>query len=588
MRIFVKTIAVLAIAVSLSSSYATYTAISDAWFQSHPAAHLDTTAEWVMQGTCYERPGNTLTVDAGTIIRGIPGIFNMNPPNLIVCRGAKIFANGTAEKPVIMTTTTDDIANPYDLGPGARGLTGGLVICGWAMIAENDLTDDAHFNGMTIMGPNYPIDLDKAGNTYAANGNTDKLDNHDNSGSITYLSIRHGGSVSNYDYAISGLSLYGVGDGTTIHHIETYGADDDGVACFGGTVNLKYIVNSYGNDDDLDLDDGYRGKVQFFFSIKNAQSSVFGTPDHGFEHSGLAKHSELTYYSMPQIYNWTEIGPGKTAVVRGANGDVSMMINQRMAGIYRNGIFLDWPKKAIKIDSAWTNDAKQRLLDGSLSIKNVFWWDIGAGSTWAAITSHKYEADSLAPYNFIKDPKIRGISRNVTKRWLDPRPTWTSPACSSNYYVNPPADGFFSPVIYCGAFNRTAADFWIQGWTALSQNHLTANLLSINPGVMEGVSSGSSGVDLQYIVRMPFAEGSLDTSDPRFSVQIDGGNNLANNFILWPNRTTIQLPAYGGVVYKLPDFGLSNVGVGYHTLTSTFPMSNGLVISDTAYFHVIQ
>jgi hypothetical protein len=565
-----------------------YQVISDAWFESHPAAHLDTTVEYVVQGTCYVRPGTTLTIDPGVVIRGIPGFGGMNPPTLIVCRDAKIFANGTAAKPIIMTTTTDDIANPYDLGPGARGLGGGLVVCGWSKIAENDLTDAAHFNGMTIEGIPNPTSLDKAGNTYAANGDADKLDEHDNSGSITYLSIRHGGTCPETGKEINGLSLYGVGDGTTIHHVETYGADDDGVECFGGTVNLKYIVNAYGNDDDLDLDDGYRGKVQFFFSIKNAQSSVFGTPDHGFEHSGLAKHPELTYYSMPQIYNWTDIGAGKTAVLAGANGDVSMMINQRMAGTYRNGIFLDWPKKAIKIDSAWVDDSKQRLLDGSLSIKKVFWWDIGAGSTWAAITSHQYEADSLAPYNFIKDPKIRGISRIVTQRWLDPRPTWTSPACSSNYYVTPPVDGFFSPVTYCGAFNRTAADFWIQGWTALSQNHMTANLLSINPGVMEGVSTGSSGVDLQLLVRMPIADGSLVTSDSRFAIQIDGGRNLAANFVGWPGLTNIQLPAYGGIVYKLPAFGLSNIGVGYHAFTATFPMSNGMVLSDTAYFHVIQ
>jgi hypothetical protein len=583
-----KIVAAIATLAAMQTASAGYTVISDSWFQSHPTAHLDTTTEWVMQGTCYVRPGSSCTIDAGTIVRGIPGFGGMNPPTLIVCRDAKIYANGTAQKPVIFTTTTDDINNPTDLGPGARGLAGGLVVCGWAKIAENDLSDQAHYNGMTIEGIPSPTDIDKAGNTYASNGLADRLDDHDNSGSITYLSIRHGGSCPETGKEINGLSLYGVGDGTTIHHVETYGADDDGIECFGGTVNLKYIVNSYGNDDDLDIDDGYRGKVQFFFSIKNAQASVFGTPDHGFEHSGLAKHPELTYTSMPKIYNWTNIGAGKTAVLSGANADYAMMINQGMAGTYRNGIFLDWPKKAVKIDSAWADDAKQRLLDGSLSIKKVFFYDFGGGSTWSALTSNQYVADSLASYNFIKDPKIRGISRNITQRWLDPRPQWTSPACSTAYYEVAPNDGFFTQAAYCGAFNRNAGDFWIQGWTALYQNHLTASLLSINPPVMEGVKSGNSAIDLQYLVRMPFADGFLLNTDPRFKVQIDGGTNLAANFLGWPNLSTISLPAYGGIIYKLPAFGLGTVGVGYHTLTTTFPMSNGLVISDTAYFHVIQ
>jgi hypothetical protein len=577
----------LAVLTSIGAASAGYTVIGDGWFAANPAAHLTTASEWVMQGTCYVRPGNTLTIDSGVVIRGIPGFGGTNPSTLIICRGAQIFANGTVNKPIIMTTTADDLSNPFDFGPGARGIAGGIVICGWSKIAENDLLDPAHFNGMTIEGIPTPTSFDKAGGIYVANGDSTHVDDNDNSGSLTYLSIRYAGSCPETGKEINGLSLYGVGAGTTIHHVEVYGSDDDGIECFGGTVNLKYCVAAYGNDDDLDLDDGYRGKVQFFFSIKNAQSSVFGTPDHGFENSGCAKNQSLTYNTNPTIYNWTSIGAGKTAVLSGSNGDVSMMMNQRMAGTYRNGIFIDWPKKATNIDSAWSNDAKQMLLNGSLSIKKVFWWDIGAGSTWAAITSHGYEADSLSAYNYIKDPKLRGISREVTKRWLDPRPQWTSPACSTGYWVAAPVDGFFSPVTFCGAFSRLSTEYWIRGWTCLDRDHMTANLLSINPTVMEGVTNGNSQFDLQFKVGMPFADGSLLTSDPRFNVMIDA-NNVTAPFL--SRAGGIVMSAWGGVIYKVPTVKLNEYGtsVGIHRMTACFPMSNGLVLTDTAWVRTIQ
>ena len=78
-------------------------------------------------------------------------------------------------------------------------------------------------------------------------------------------SVRHAGVelVPGGGNEINGITLGGVGSGTTIDHIEVIANLDDGIEWFGGTVDVKYAAVAFCADDTYDWDDGYRGRGQF-------------------------------------------------------------------------------------------------------------------------------------------------------------------------------------------------------------------------------------------------------------------------------------------------------------------------------------
>lgn len=195
--------------------------------------------------------GATLTIQAGTIIKGRKG-EGINASALMIARGGKINAVGTAASPIIMTTEFDDIMPGQlvgsTLGKDDRGKWGGLVILGKAPISVSGATE-AQIEGVP------------ASETLGLYGG-DVVD--DNSGTISYVSIRHGGSVLSGGNEINGLTLGGVGSGTTISNIEIFGNVDDGVEFFGGSVSVTNILVSYQGDDGIDIDQAYSGTVDGF------------------------------------------------------------------------------------------------------------------------------------------------------------------------------------------------------------------------------------------------------------------------------------------------------------------------------------
>lgn len=193
----------------------------------------------------------TLTIEPGTIIKGREG-DGINASVLMVARGGKINAVGTPEKPIIMTTILDNIevgqTSGTNLTENDRGKWGGLVLLGKAPISvENGL--EAQIEGVP------------AGEVLGLYGGEIA---DDNSGTVKYLSIRHGGTSISTASEINGLTLGGVGSGTTISDVEIFGNVDDGVEFFGGTVNVSNIVVTYQGDDAIDIDQAYAGTVDGF------------------------------------------------------------------------------------------------------------------------------------------------------------------------------------------------------------------------------------------------------------------------------------------------------------------------------------
>ncbi|MCB0689065.1 MAG: T9SS C-terminal target domain-containing protein, partial [Saprospiraceae bacterium] len=247
---------------------------------------------YVLDGYVFLEDGGKLTIEPGTIIKGMSTPSSADPASaLIISRGAQIFAEGTAEAPIIFTTSLDDTNDDTDLLPTDRGLWGGLVVLGKAPGGFKNEAIEFNIEGIPTEGYG-----DKA--LYGGDVSDD------NSGIIRYISIRHGGAAIAPDNEINGLTLGGVGSGTTIEYVEIFANADDGIEWFGGTVNVKYMVSAFCGDEAFDYDQSWAGKGQFMFSITGDD-----TGERGFEIDGSEAPS-LNPKTVPVFSNITQIGAG--------------------------------------------------------------------------------------------------------------------------------------------------------------------------------------------------------------------------------------------------------------------------------------
>lgn len=212
---------------------------------------------WYLEGKVVVPSGVTLTIQPGTIIKGRQG-QEAAASALIVAKGGMLMAEGTAADPIIFTSELDNITFDSEGNVGTN-LT---------------KTDNEKWGGIALLGdaPSSTENGDKVGNLegipadegYGEYGGDNAADN---SGVLKYVSIRHGGISIGEGNELNGLTLAGVGNGTTIENIEIYATLDDGVEFFGGTVNAKNILVFYQGDDGIDIDQNYSGTVDGFAVI---------------------------------------------------------------------------------------------------------------------------------------------------------------------------------------------------------------------------------------------------------------------------------------------------------------------------------
>jgi len=215
---------------------------------------------YVLNGKVVVPNGITLTIEAGTCVKGAEGTGTLASA-LLVNRGGTLMANGTAANPIIFTSVLDNIQpgelTGTNLTEGDQGLWGGIIICGNAPTSAGDGDTESQIEGIPADGTNGIF------------GGTDAADN---SGIMNYVSIRHGGALIGAGNEINGLTLGGVGSGTTISNIEVVANVDDGVEFFGGTVNATNILVGFQGDDGIDIDMNYSGTVDNFVVVNGASS----------------------------------------------------------------------------------------------------------------------------------------------------------------------------------------------------------------------------------------------------------------------------------------------------------------------------
>jgi hypothetical protein len=400
-------------------------------------------AKYLLSGFVYLKNNATLTIEPGTVIKGVSN----TRASLIIERGSKIMAAGTVDKPIVFTS---------DKLPGQRntGDWGGLVICGKAKTNKHD-------NGTGVGVAEGGILSEYGGS-----------DDNDNSGILEYVRLEFPGIplTTTANSEINGLTLYSVGKATVIDHIQVSFSGDDSYEWFGGNVNLKYIVAFRGQDDDFDTDNGYSGKVQFAFSLRDPNKSD-QSGSNGFESDNDADGSLLPPVTSPLFSNVTVYGPLTVTSTLPTGHMFQKSIHLRrgtMTSIY-NSVYVGYPE-GLQLDGQKGNsparaDANELQIENSvLAGMTVNYVErTGTVATPYTVAQHtayfqsasRNNVDNMTVADVIGASLISLTSPNLL-------PATGSPLLTGASFTNPRlADAFFTAVAYRGAFS---SNNWTSGW----------------------------------------------------------------------------------------------------------------------------
>ncbi len=426
---------------------------------------------YILKGWVYITDGATLTIEPGTIIRGDKD----TKAAIVVERGGKLIAQGTAEQPIVFTSNQPK-------GQRKPGDWGGLVICGRAKNNKQE---------MIIEG----------GLRTKHGGDNDD----DNSGVVSYVRVEFAGYPFKADQEINGITLGSVGRGTKFDHVQVSYSNDDSYEWFGGAVNAKYIVAYHGWDDDFDTDNGFRGKVQFALAVKNPRIADV-SKSNSFESDNESGGSTLQPLTKPIFSNITLVGPvgqdasfeNTTAYINGGAynpGNGSKLGQHQSAIQIRRSSNLNVYNAAamgymvgLMINNDKGSQTQGAADAGEINVKNVYFANVGIlgcdkdgafkdefsndASTFDSSkesfssTFFKKSANQNMRYDNIGDFKLsqpNGLAANPNFG-----PQAGSPLTGkSNLFTDANlTDSFFDKVNFVGAFRSDASvDNWLLKWT---------------------------------------------------------------------------------------------------------------------------
>ena len=420
--------------------------------------------QYMLDGLVYLEKGGKLNIEAGTVIKFKKSPSSSDPTSaLIITRGAQIFAEGTADEPIIFTAEADDVTQ-QSLLPSENQQWAGLVLLGSASVMKSGNTL------LQIEG----ISTEEPRGRYGW-GDTDfpTANDADNSGTLKYVSIRYTGFALNGQSGdeIQGLTLGAVGSGTTIDYVESFSSDDDGIEIFGGTVDLKHFIVAFAADDSYDLDQGWRGTGQYLFALQGDGS--VSKYDHLGEWDGFGNATDDPF-TAPNLLNATFIGPGQN--LSDTLSDRAILWREGFAGKLVNSIVTDVPNFAIQIRSEKGGDVSSCATiaaprDGYKSeVYNTTWAVIGPydGTDINSALGGQCN-DLIAPMltNNNCAISVDGILQNISSRTsaIDPRPVDSFNGST----VAPASIGIAGEETnYQGAF-EPGKDLWLKGWSTLSK-----------------------------------------------------------------------------------------------------------------------
>lgn len=416
---------------------------------------------YTMNTKIYVPDGGDLFIEPGTVIK-VADNSGINANALIVTRGGQIWANGSESCPIIFTSTADGLDGNYAVTN--RGKWGGLIILGRAFnnVRSTDLRDGGPNPSTSITGTDGVALIEGlvAGDTRHFYGAPIGAEiNNDNSGILRHVSLRHGGELLGTANEINGLTLGSVGSGTTIEHVEVTSNLDDAFEFFGGSVNAKYLIAMHCDDDYIDYDQGYTGKIQFFYGLQGPDNSggVLNQGDNGMECDGDDGPGNGAAKSDPVIYNATIIN----RILPGA--DEAIEARREVKGSIFNSVFAN-----VARGLSMTTDATTNWNAGTFNVKGCTFQGVTtplringnvvpvAGSAEQIKFNTTDLNQSVADGSLIDASfSIAPLTSNTVTNRVNPVPTAGAPAAQTT--LTPPVDGFFSGARYRGAFEPGAA-----------------------------------------------------------------------------------------------------------------------------------
>ena len=353
---------------------------------------------------------------------------------LIVNRGSQIFAEGTATDPIVFTSRQNIEGTTNE---NSQGQWGGLVIAGRAPQANCQLSAPVTCTG-TVEG------------TSAFYGGNSPADN---SGRIRYVQIKYSGFEISSGNELQGLTMAGVGSGTTVDHVQIHNSSDDGIEIFGGNVNLRHLVITGADDDGLDTDTGWRGGAQFGIVTQRPPNATSRSA--GFEFSSAPASTPLAsrYVSQPKIANFTLVGRNSPTnahtVAHFDTGADATVINSVFTSVTGS------LSGCLDIADADTETSMPTFSSVFMSC------DISYRSNNAARSQAVFTAgtgNTPAGTSTLTAPAGTSLSNQVLTFINGANETAVTPVDAPAVYP------FFTATTYIGAV-QNASDTWWQGWT---------------------------------------------------------------------------------------------------------------------------
>ncbi len=424
----------------------------------------------------------TLTIEPGVNVYGQTGTF----ANLVITRGSKIMAAGTADKPIVFSSD--------DAGLSGAGEWGGLILHGFA--PHNECAE-----GGTV------CNIDSEGESGFAGGyNAD-----DNSGMLKYVVVAEGG----YEFApgneINGISLVGVGAGTTMEYIQVEGNSDDGIEFYGGTVDLKYGVFTNNLDDSVDWDEGYQGNLQYII--------VKQSPNGSGEAFEMDTQGTDLFLSKPTLSNVTIIADKKAA-----DDEYILNFKAGSGGFFHNTVVTVAAGNETPLTRCVNvSGADSQALVGSALVLNNWIQDCAAGLG---------DSGTLANVSGLDNDSIKAVFADLDANLASQAPEavvaatdWA--AINAALPESTAKPDFLDSVPFIGAVSPSGTNVWWAGWTVegslgvpeIAEASCPAGTTEVEEGLCQlpaNIGSNltlNAGVDYLMVGRVTVGNGNEEIQD---------------------------------------------------------------------------
>jgi hypothetical protein len=434
---------------------------------------FDSDAELQAAGIAEGGDGPTLTIEAGATLA-----WNTSKDFMIINRGSQIFAVGTPEAPITLTSTSD-----VDGSVGAEDVQqwGGVVINGFGVTNKCAYAGTRGEDGFALTGECHVAAEGAAGLDESFYGGDN---DSDGSGRLEYVRVKHTGATVGNGDELNGITFGAVGSNTVVGNLQVYSTYDDGIEMFGGNFDVNNYLALYVRDDSLDLDEGWIGTINNALLI---QSETDG--NQCIESDGLGSFDDLDAATVEDFIARglnTRVTINNLTCIFSPNGADTATHDPGAGFRFREGIFVTMNDSMV-IGSFAANDAAaandnfclridnrsgQAALDGDLVLSNVIYAcaERTNGQTLggSATTEEQFAADSGNIFATI--PTGAAVSATAAND-ADLQLLEGAPPIYSIAYATSQVDGAApgagsdpDPALFIGALSLGETD-WTATWT---------------------------------------------------------------------------------------------------------------------------